>query len=201
MPAHRLPPLAPLVAGALALAAMPAPAADAGAGALLNRGNDPFLQVSARIPACPEPAGPRITEAQWRHDAHHRIEQGNHCWTEGRCRLSNAFQYDREIADSLRRRLETLSATLPGWRDSSLWITVSGRWLVVQGCVRPGFAVAPFLAALGEVADVERVIDQTTATPARGVPYARYVALPAGTPDAPRPAPQKSPGNTPQKEP
>lgn len=190
MPAHRLPYSMLLGAGALALAVVPAPAADAPADALLNRGNDPFLQVSARIAGCPEPAGPRITEAQWRREAHHRIEQGNHCWTEGRCRLSNAFQYDRDIADSLRRRLDTLSATMPAWRDSSLWITVSGRWLVVQGCIRPGFAIAPFLAALREVADVERVVDQTTATPSRGVPYAPFAAAAGGDLNVPRNAPR-----------
>jgi len=132
------------------------------------------MQVSARIPGCPEPAGPRVTEAQWRREAHHRIEEGNHCWIEGRCRLANAYQYDREIAESLKRRLATLSASMPAWQDSSLWITVRGRWLIVQGCVRPGFAMGPFLAALREVTDVERVIDQTTATPGRGVPYDRY---------------------------
>lgn len=139
-----------------------------------NYGDDPFEQVSSRIADCPEPAGPRVSQAEWRREAHHRIEQGNHCWSEGRCRLANAFHYDKEIAESLQRRLRTLSTTMPGWQDSTLWITVSGRWLTVQGCVRPGFAVAPFLAALREVADVEKVVDQTTSTPARGVPYVRF---------------------------
>ena len=139
-----------------------------------NYGHDPFEQVSSRIADCPEPAGPRVSQAEWRREAHHRIEQGNHCWSEGRCRLANAFHYDKEIAESLQRRLRTLATTMPGWQDSTLWITVSGRWLTVQGCVRPGFAVAPFLAALREVADVEKVVDQTTSTPARGVPYVRF---------------------------
>jgi hypothetical protein len=153
---------------------VPLPPELARAEAVANYGNDPFVQVSSRIADCPEPAGPRVSEDEWRREAHHRIEQGNHCWTEGRCRLANAFQYDKEIAESLQRRLQTLAITMPAWQDSTLWITVRGRWLTVQGCVRPGFAAAPFLNALREVADVEKVVDQTTATPSRGVPYARY---------------------------
>lgn len=142
--------------------------------ALQNRGNDPFFQVSSAIPDCPEPAGPRVTEAEWKRDSHHRIEHGNHCWIEGRCRLPNAFAYDEEIADSTRRRLQWLSSNLPAWRQSTLWVTVWQRWMLVQGCVGPGFPLARFMAALREVPDVERVIDETTAHPERGVPYAPF---------------------------
>lgn len=136
-----------------------------------NRGHDPFFQISSRIANCPEPLGPRVDEAQWRRDAHHRIEDGNHCYVEGRCRLGNAYQYETEIVESTQRRLQSLSVTLPGWRDSTLWLTVRGRWLLVQGCVGRGFPGQPFVAALREVADVEIVVDQITADPARGVPY------------------------------
>ncbi len=150
---------------------------------LQNRGHDPFFQISSAIPDCPEPAGPRVSEAEWRRESHHRIEHGNHCWVEGRCRLPNAFTYDEEIADSARRRLQWLSANMPAWRQSTLWVTVWQRWMLVQGCVAPGFAVGPFIDALREVPDVERVIDETTAHPERGVPYARYRSA------APAPAP------------
>lgn len=50
---------------------------------LQNRGHDPFFQISAAIPGCPEPAGPRVSEAEWKRESHHRIEHGNHCWVEG----------------------------------------------------------------------------------------------------------------------
>lgn len=171
------------IAQAVALAALTAAAS---AETLQNYGNDPFLQVSSRIPDCPEPAGPRISKAEWDRDAHHRIEHGNHCWLEGRCRLPNAFLYDKEIAETVKRRLGTLAGTLPAWQQSALWITIRGRWLTVQGCTSPGFPRDAFLAALREVPDVERVIDQTTATPARGVPYARFEpAAPASAPAAP----------------
>ncbi|MGO4330661.1 BON domain-containing protein [Cupriavidus sp. 2TAF22] len=173
-------PLLPAAANAVSvvfacavLAAAPAGAADASAaaGRYQNRDNDPFFQVSAKIANCPEPLGPRVDEAEWLRDSHHRIEHGNHCWLEGRCRLPSAYQYDREIAEGARRRLQAISTAMPGWRDSTLWFTVRQRWLLVQGCVGRGFAREDFFKALREVADVERVIDQTTADPARGVPY------------------------------
>ncbi|MFJ5383833.1 BON domain-containing protein, partial [Cupriavidus sp. CER94] len=72
---------------------------------LRNYGNDPFVRVSSAVSGCPEPAGPRISEDDWKREAHHRIEEGNHCYAEGRCRLANAYQYDAEIAESLQRRL------------------------------------------------------------------------------------------------
>ena len=143
---------------------------------LSNFGNDPFARVSHAIADCPEPAGPRVSEDEWKREAHHRIEEGNHCYAEGRCRLANSYQYDKDIADALQRRLADLRRTMPAWQNSSLWIMVRGRWLTVQGCVPADFKRAAFLSALREIPDVEKVIDQTTATPERGVPYARYPA-------------------------
>ena len=166
---------------AMSIAAMICAPGIAHGQALRNYGNDPFLQISKTIANCPEPAGPRISEAEWKRDAHHRIEEGNHCYTEGRCRLANAYQYDKDIGEALQRRLDTLRRTMPAWQQSSLWIMVRGRWLTVQGCVAPGFDRKGFLGALGEVPDVERVIDQTTATPASGVPYSVYGAAVTNT--------------------
>jgi len=143
---------------------------------LRNYGNDPFVRVSSAVSGCPEPTGPRVSEDEWKREAHHRIEEGNHCYAEGRCRLANAYQYDAEIAETLQRRLQDLRRTLPAWQNSSLWIMVRGRWLTVQGCVGKDFDRAAFVAAMREIPDVEKVIDQTTATPSRGVPYARYPA-------------------------
>jgi hypothetical protein len=37
------------------------------------------------------------------------------------------------------------------------------------------------MAAMREIPDVEKVVDQTTATPARGVPYARYAVKSAAS--------------------
>jgi hypothetical protein len=128
--------------------------------ARVNRGNDPFLHVSSAID-CPAPQGPLETEQEWLDEAHYRIERGNSCWIAGRCRLSNSYDYDREIAESVARRLNALEASLQ-WREkSSLWLTIQRRFIYVDGCVSRDFDRARFISQLGETADVERVIDRT----------------------------------------
>ncbi|SAK62241.1 BON domain-containing protein [Caballeronia ptereochthonis] len=139
--------------------------------ALQNRGHDPFFQISSAIGNCPEPLGPRVSEAEWKGESHHRVEHGSDCWLEGRCRLPSAFEYDDEIAESTRRRLQWLSSSLPAWQHSTLWVTVYERWIVVQGCVAPDFPSRAFLSALREVPDVLQVSDETTANPKRTIPY------------------------------
>ncbi|WP_248322567.1 BON domain-containing protein [Caballeronia sp. Sq4a] len=129
---------------------------------LANRGNDPFLHVSNAIADCPAPRGPFETEAEWLDEAHYRIERGNSCWIAGRCRLPNSYDYDREIAESVTRRLNALNAWLQ-WRDkTSLWLTLQRRFVYVDGCVSPDFDRARFVAGLSETADVEKIIDRTT---------------------------------------
>ncbi|MGF6767946.1 hypothetical protein P3T18_000416 [Paraburkholderia sp. GAS199] len=103
--------------------------------------------------------------------SHHRIEHGNHCWLEGRCRLPNAFDYDGEIAETTRRRLQWLSEVLPAWRQSTLWITVYQRWILVQGCVTDRFPRERFFAALNEVADAERIVSEVTEHVDQKPPY------------------------------
>lgn len=154
------------------------------AGDLRNFGNDPFLHISSAVNNCPTPLGPALSEADWLADAHHRIEKGNHCWLEGRCRLSNSYAYDREIADALPRRLTAIAAEIPWQRQSALWLTVQRRIVVVQGCVAPTFPLRKFLKALGETADVEAVIDQTVVRPGSHpltYPTPEHPELPAGS--------------------
>lgn len=154
---------------------------------LQNFGRDPFLHISRAIPDCPVPLGPFMRESDWLADAHHRIEKGNHCWLEGRCRLSNSYRYDAEIAESAQRRLSTIAAEMPWAAQTSLWLTFQRRIIVVQGCVAPGFPVARFVKALGETADVEAVVDQIVVRrPGAPMPRLTYPTpdhpeLPAGT--------------------
>jgi hypothetical protein len=133
--------------------------------ALANRGNDPFMQVSSAIAGCAAPRGPFETEKEWLAEAHYRIERGNSCWVAGRCRLSNSYLYDREIAESVTRRLAALDAATHWRQQTSLWLTVQRRFIYVDGCVAPGFDKARFVSALGETADVETVIDRTVVKP------------------------------------
>lgn len=154
---------------------------------LQNFGHDPFLHISTAIADCPTPLGPAMRESDWLADAHHRIEKGNHCWLEGRCRLSNSYRYDVEIAESAQRRLTSIAADIPWAAQTSLWLTFQRRIIVVQGCAAPGFVLPKFLKALGETADVEAVIDQVvvrrpgTPMPRLTYPTPEHPDLPVGT--------------------
>ncbi|SAK74719.1 hypothetical protein [Caballeronia ptereochthonis] len=133
--------------------------------ARINRGNDPFLHVSSAVAGCVAPRGPFETEQEWLDEAHYRIERGNSCWIAGRCRLSNSYDYDKEIAESVTRRLNSLNASMQ-WREkTSLWLTIQRRFIYLDGCVARDFDKSGFVSALGETADVEKVIDRTTRRP------------------------------------
>ncbi|KAA8636949.1 hypothetical protein FZN37_004398 [Enterobacter hormaechei] len=68
-----------------------------------------------------------------------------------------------------------MSIHVPGWKqNTTLWLTIWQRWVLVQGCLAPGYALTPFMTALRDVPDVERFINETTAHPERGVPYAVF---------------------------
>ena len=137
-----------------------------------NRGNDPFFQISHAVADCPTPLGPYLTEKEWLPQVHYRVEDGNSCWWEGRCRLSNSYKYDQEIAQTVQRRLAYINRST-GWREgTTLWLVLQRRFIRVQGCVSPAFDKKKFLLELGKTADVDRVIDQTTANPTTGpLPY------------------------------
>ena len=137
-----------------------------------NRGNDPFFQISTAIARCPQPLGPLETAQEWLDEAHYRIERGNSCWVEGRCRLSNAYLYDAEIAETVKRRLQTIDHATH-WRErSTLWLTLQRRFIYVQGCVSSDFDKDTFLSELAKTADVDKVIDNTTIDPkSTSLPY------------------------------
>ena len=128
---------------------------------LKNRSNDPFFRISNALAGCPVPLGPMLTEQQWLGESHYRVERGNSCWVEGRCRLSNSYNYDAEIAVAVQRRLTSIAATTR-WKDqTSLWLVLQRRFIYLQGCVSPSFDKKTFLLELAKTADVDQVVDQT----------------------------------------
>ena len=128
-----------------------------------NHGDDPFFSISKGIPACPVPLGPMQTDKEWLANSHNRIEHGNNCWSEGRCRLMNAYYYDKDIAESVQRRLRYVNTLDLHWQErSTLWLMIQSRVIFVQGCVSPGFDKQKFLSVLAQTADVDRVIDNTS---------------------------------------
>lgn len=157
--------LATAIAGSLALAA----AAGVTAEELRNWFDDPFFPVASAIPRCPEPAGPRVTEAERRVQAHSRVEKGTSCWLakEEDCERSNAYAYDKEIASEIRN-------ALAGNRlldRSSLWVTVQGRVVYVEGCVRTTTDAKAIENLIRGLPHVRRAMAIVTTTPGGKPPY------------------------------
>ncbi len=111
---------------------------------LKNWFDDPFFQVSSAIERCPTPLGPLMTEAERRIQAHSRAERGTTCWLARQCDRPNDFAYSADIADGLR----TMVAAHAGrFERSSLWFTVQGRVVFIEGCVADR-RVGPAIEAL-----------------------------------------------------
>jgi hypothetical protein len=124
---------------------------------LKNWFNDPFFQVSHDIPGCPEPLGPYETEKDALSETHHRLERGQRCYLEGRCRYSSSYDYDREIAASITAAITNSEIKLP---RSTLWVLVSGRRAWIYGCVADGYRPGALRDQLRRVPDVEVATEQ-----------------------------------------
>jgi hypothetical protein len=105
-------------------------------GPLQNWFNDPFFQFTSVVTDCPEPLGPRITAEDRASQAHRRAEKGTSCWLAGTCDKPNAYAYDADIAVALKSLLERPQLfTHSPLVNSSLWATVQGRIVTIEGCV------------------------------------------------------------------
>lgn len=120
-----------------------------------NRFDDPFMPLSQAVADCPEPRGPRLTEAEARVQAHHRAERGTTCWLRGECSEPNAYRYDAGIAAAVRARLADAPALLEG---TSLWLTVQGRVVYLEGCSADPQRAGALEAALRPVPGVLQVL-------------------------------------------
>lgn len=136
---------------------------------VLNRFNDPFERISSDIADCPEPRGPRVTAAEARVQAHHRAERGTTCWLQGDCSEPNAFRYDAAIATDLRTRLQAAAALHP----SSLWFTVQGRVVYLEGCVARGDQGVALEALAHGLPNVLQALALVRVGPDAPLPYRR----------------------------
>lgn len=125
-----------------------------------NYFNDPFLQVTDAIATCPHPEGPLITRAQMKEESHYRVERGTSCFQSGRCRLPNAYLYDKEIIPRAKQ------AILADGRfaQSSIWVEGQRRWVWLKGCVKSREQSLAVEQLVRNIDDVESVINQLTIT-------------------------------------
>ena len=140
-------------ASALVLGAALAGAARCGE-ELRNWFDDPFFQISSSVADCPLPAGPFVSESDKRVQAHRRAEKGTTCWLAGECDRPNAYAYDRDIAEALRKAIAGPDR-LPG---TTLWVTVQGRVLYIEGCALQNSSVAAVEALARSLPHVQQAI-------------------------------------------
>jgi hypothetical protein len=136
---------------------------------LKNRFDDPFFQLSSAAPACPEPRGPLMTEEEAISDTHHRLERGQRCYLEKRCRYSSSYQYDPEIAHAIQAAARDGRFKVP--RESSLWILVQGRRVFAYGCVPSGYRAGSLRDQLRVIPDVEVAVEDVRVGPRGTVGY------------------------------
>lgn len=146
--------------------------------ALQNWFNDPFFQVTHADLRCPQPAGPFVDERGRREQAHRRAEKGTTCWLAGECERPKAYAYDAGIAQAVQRAFAGSSR----FRSTTLWVTVQGRVVYIEGCgdARTARAAESLVRALP---DVQQAVAIVRSGPQAPVPYR---VMPADRPSAGR---------------
>ncbi|WP_457337550.1 BON domain-containing protein [Rhizobacter sp. P5_C2] len=128
--------------------------------------NDPFFPITAALPDCPLPAGPFTDEADRRVQAHRRLEKGTTCWLAKECDRPNAYAYDADIASAIQAAVRERNP----FPDTTLWVTVQGRVVYIEGCARDEAEAArieTFVRALPHVQQATAILrtDPTTRPP------------------------------------
>ena len=118
--------------------------------------DDPFVAATRGLPGCPVPDAPLMTEAEMQHETHWRAERGTSCYRSGRCRLPNAYLYDREIVPRVVKAIDAAGT----FADTSVWVEGQRRWVWLKGCVSTPEQAAELERMVRLVDDVEAVIPQ-----------------------------------------
>jgi len=93
---------------------------------------DPFAQATDDYVACPAAKPPVLTEQEMRATAHQRVERGTSCCLAGTCECGGAYKRDPEIND----RVVAAIRADKRFRDTSVWVTTTRKFVTLQGCVR-----------------------------------------------------------------
>ena len=134
---------------------------------LQNWFNDPFFQISAAIADCPVPAGPFTTESDRRVQAHRRAEKGTTCWLAKECDRPNAYGYDQDIAAAVQAAVRERNP----FANTTLWVTVQGRVLYIEGCATEESVGAKVEAFAKALPNVQQAIAIIRTDPAARPPY------------------------------
>jgi len=117
---------------------------------------DPFGRATNGHPHC-APVAPRLlTPEEMRGEAHARVERGTRCAMEGTCEPGGAYRRDPEINAQV---IAAIGAD-PRFRDTSVWVTTSRRWVTLQGCVRSTAEKKALVAFVRGQPRVESVYDE-----------------------------------------
>lgn len=118
--------------------------------------NDPFIQITSGIADCPVPEGPKITRAEMLAQSHGRAERGTTCFQTGRCRLPNAYLYDKEIIPRVEKAVDADGR----FTQTSVWAEGQRRWVWLKGCVRRNEESEAMEKLVRSIEDVEAVINE-----------------------------------------
>jgi len=127
---------------------------------------DPFEQATAGFAACPTVAPPTLTPEQMRAQAHSRVERGTSCCLAGTCECGGSYKHDPEINAHVAAAIRND----PRFRDASVWITTTRKFVTLQGCVRTTAQKRALERLVHRQPDVALVWNETTVGPVRHGP-------------------------------
>lgn len=119
---------------------------------------DPFMQATAGYAGCPEAKPPLLTEQEMRTSAHERAERGTSCCLAGTCECGGAYKRDPEINE----RVATAVREERRFRDTSVWVTTTRKFVTLQGCVRTRAQRSALERLVKRQSDVAIVWNETT---------------------------------------
>ena len=113
--------------------------------------DDPFVVLTSGLPGCPVPEGPLYSEVEARAAAHDRSQRGVSCHLAGRCRLPNAYLYDKEIVPRVADG---------GFAGTSVWALGQRRVVWLKGCVASADQSEGLERLVRHLDDVEGVVNE-----------------------------------------
>jgi hypothetical protein len=122
---------------------------------------DPFGQATSGLAACPSVKPPLLTPEEARVEAHVRAERGTRCGMDGSCEAGGAYRRDSEINAQV---IAAIGADAR-FRDTSVWVTTTRRWVTLQGCVRSNAQRKALARFVAKQPNVERVFDELASKP------------------------------------